>query len=130
MTGCRDDDLAGLFRDERLDDRRRTPGFDAVLASRRAPGRRRPALRLAAAAVLGTAAVLVWRLAGPSPASPPFEFRAGDLRVPTDFLLELTGSGGAGLVPRIGEVDWYPLDAGVPPGGAETGEPAGRSDRS
>ena len=63
--------------------------------------------RLAAAlAAVVLLAVLVTRLTKPEPL---FAITPGDLRVPTDYLLDIALSQRAGEIPRIGTVDWFPL---------------------
>jgi hypothetical protein len=54
-------------------------------------------------------AVAVWRLTA-TPAA-LFDIRPGDLRVPTDYLLDFVSvTPRAGDVPTIGVVDWFPLE--------------------
>lgn len=104
-----DRDLRALFRAEKAQDERSVPAFANVLARRRASRRHLAPLRLAAA--LGAViliAVLLARLTKPQPL---FAFTPGDMRVPTDYLLDLALTQRAGEIPRIGTVDWYPLTA-------------------
>ena len=108
MTEDPDRELAALFRSERAHDERSAPAFARVASGRREAAR--PSfLPLCLAAALAAAvlvAVLVVRLTKPQPL---FAFTPGDLRVPTDYLLDLALSPRAGEIPRIGTVDWYPL---------------------
>ena len=107
MSDRPDRDLEALFQAERAQDQRSAPVFASVLARRR-PVARRPvlALRLAALATVLLLAVLIARLTKPEPL---FAITPGDLRVPTDYLLDLALSQRAGEIPRIGTVDWFPL---------------------
>jgi hypothetical protein len=104
--------LEALFQAERSHDERSAPSFAKVLAERRAVARRPlTPLRLAAAlAAVVLLAVLLTRLTKPEPL---FAFTPGDLRVPTDYLLDLAQSQRAGEIPRIGTVDWFPLTPSV-----------------
>ncbi len=101
-------DLEALFQAERTQDERSAPGFAQVLAGRRTVARRPVApVRLAAAlAAVVLLAVLLTRLTKPDPL---FAITPGDLRVPTDYLLDIALSQRAGEIPRIGTVDWFPL---------------------
>lgn len=98
-----DQDLASQFRQLRLDDAARTPSFERI-RSRRTPIRRPswvPALALGAAAMV-VVAVLAIR-GRPDPVAAPFTIAVGDLRMPTDFLLDVQS------VPSIGRSDdWFP----------------------
>ncbi len=109
MSHGPDQDLERLFHEVRAADRQRAPSFPSVLAGR--PSRRpRPVLWPAlATSVALVVALAFWRLTIPSEA--PFVLRAGDLRVPTDYLLDIVSVPRAGEIPRIGIVDWFPLDA-------------------
>lgn len=103
-----DRDLRDLFQAQRSSDASRAGSFARTLAPRT---RQRPLprawLALAAAAVL-VASIGMWRLTlEPEPA---FVFRTGELRVPTDYLLELASFPRAGAIPPIGVVDWFPLE--------------------
>lgn len=108
MNDASDRDMKALFQAERAQDERSAPGFANVLAGRRVVARRPvTALRLAAAlAAVVLLAVLVTRLTKPEPL---FAITPGDLRVPTDYLLDIALSQRAGEIPRIGTVDWFPL---------------------
>ena len=102
-----DRDLSDLFQEQRSAEARRAPSFVRVMAHRSRPQRR--ALLPALAGSLAVIAVIaVWRLTGDTAA--PYELRAGDLRVPTDYLLDLVSIPRAGEIPRVGVVDWYPLE--------------------
>ena len=97
-----DQDLKNQFQRIRADDTAWTPSFERVRSRR--PVRHRPWAPLGA---LGTAAavvalVLVTRHRQ-SPIAPPFTIAVGDLRMPTDFLLDIQS------VPSIGRSDdWFP----------------------
>lgn len=96
-----DQDLKDQFRRLRAEDGARTPSFERVQSRR--PVRRRviPMLALGAAAVV-VALVLVTRHR-PSPVASPFTIAVGELRMPTDFLLEVQS------VPLIAPSnDWFP----------------------
>lgn len=118
-----DDELARRFAAERALDARSVPGFTHVLARGRA-GRRHGMLRPAMA--LGVAAVVlvtggIWRRAATGAADPAFVVVPGEMRVPTDFLLDIAGGTmRAGEVPSIGAIDWYPLADGPGTGPAST----------
>jgi len=104
-----DRDIERVFHDVREADRRRAPSFTRVMAGRsmvRRPHSLWPAL---ATSVVVVAAVMVLRVM-PRP-SVPFEIRAGEMRVPTDYLLELVTVPRAGEIPRVGAVDWFPLES-------------------
>ncbi len=108
MPSDADRDLERLFHGARATDARRAPSFARVLQGRRPAPRRAwwPAL---AGGVALVAIVAVWRLTN-TPES-PFAIRPGELRVPTDFLLDLVTLPRAGEIPRVGVVDWYPLES-------------------
>ncbi|MGQ0642871.1 MAG: hypothetical protein ACT4P6_19165 [Gemmatimonadaceae bacterium] len=103
-----DRDLSDLFQEQRSAEARRAPAFVRVMAQRSRP-QRRALLPALAGSLAVVAVVAVWRLTG-NPAA-PYELRAGDLRVPTDYLLELVTVPRAGEIPRVGVVDWYPLES-------------------
>ena len=104
----RDRDLVQRFSELRAADKRSAPSFASVMARRTATVRRPlwPALAGSLALVV---LVAVWRL---TTTTEPFELRAGDLRVPTDYLLDLVAVpvARAGEIPKVGVVDWYPLE--------------------
>jgi len=101
-----DRELAARFEALRAADARRAPPFGRVLAHGTAA--RRPALWPAlAGSVALIAVVALWRLTN-NPSQ--YELRAGELSVPTDYLLELVTIPRAGEIPRVGVVDWYPLE--------------------
>ncbi len=110
MTRHSDDDLQERFNQLREADARRAPTFAGIVARR--PGRpRRPVLWPALAGSIALVALFaVWRLT--TQPEPPFELRAGELRVPTDFLSDLVSLPipGADEIPRIGNIDWFPLE--------------------
>lgn len=126
----RDEDrLKTLFQQARRRDRLAAPGFERLLA--RSPRPRRATSRLLLATAAITALALgIWRIAGSRAPRAPFEFGLGDLRVPTDVLLDLTPRSPAGAIPRIGVVDWSPLDLEVPGGGGDPDDDAGWKERS
>ena len=107
-----DRDLERLFLEARADDARHTPSFASMLEPRRAPRRRllpTPRLAIALAAGVALAAAGVWRLARPNAPAAVVAFTPGDMRVPTDYLLDLATYSRAGEIPRIGAEDWYPV---------------------
>ena len=101
-----DRDLQDEFQRLRSADAARTPSFERVM-SRRRPVRHRPwvpVLALGAAAAV-IVAVLVPRFR-PHPVAAPFTIAVGDLRMPTDFLLDVqsvpsVGSSIAFCTPRL-----------------------------
>lgn len=103
-----DRDLERLFQQARARDARNAPSFAGVLARSARPSRRR---QLWPALVFGVAvaAVLIWRLTPVASREPVFAFVPGEMRVPTDFLLDLANVPRAGEIPQIGVADWYPL---------------------
>ena len=115
---ARDDDLRQLFAAERAREEPTVPAFARVLtrgaASRRTAVRRgwlQPAVAFGAAAIV-VVAVAVWRpSARDDGAQAAFVVVPGQLRVPTDFLLDIASNTAlrAGEVPSIGALDWYPL---------------------
>lgn len=103
-----DDDLDQLFHEARAHDARKAPSFAGVLARSARPAKRRqlwPALAFGVA----VAALVIWRLTPVAPREPVFAFVPGEMRVPTDFLLDLANVPRAGEIPQIGVADWYPL---------------------
>jgi hypothetical protein len=103
-----DDDLQQLFQRARAHDALNAPSFARVLARSAEPTRRRqlwPALAFGVA----VAALVIWRLTPVGPREPVFALVPGDMRVPTDFLLDIASFPRAGEIPRIGVTDWYPL---------------------
>ena len=109
-----DDDLRQRFAAERAHDAATVPPLARVLARRGSPSRRRllqPALALGMVALLVVAAG-VWRRAVHEDGERAgIVIVPGQLRVPTDFLLDLASNTTtrAGEVPSIGAIDWYPL---------------------
>lgn len=105
-----EDDLRQLFREARNRDAAWTPGFERVLARTPRP-RRRTGWVLAAAAAAAVVMVVAVRGRTRQP-EPAFVFTAGDLRMPTDFLLDIAGAETLRSVPPIGRTDeWFPLDS-------------------
>jgi len=101
-----DRDLEERFAAERAADERGVPSFARVVSTRssRAPV---SCLRLAlAAAFVVAVAVGTWRLMTSN--EPVIAFTPGDMRVPTDFLLETMSYPRAGEIPRIGASDLLP----------------------
>ena len=107
MTLNHDRDLERRFGDLRAADKRKAPSFTRVMGYQRAAARR-PLWPAFAGSLALIAIVVVWRLTN---TSSPVELRAGDMRVPTDFLLELVTIPRAGEIPSVGVVDWYPLES-------------------
>lgn len=103
-----DRDLERLFQEARANDARNAPSFAGVLARSAGPTRRRqlwPAFALGVAVL----ALMIWRLTPMTSREPVFALVPGDMRVPTDYLLDLASFPRAGEIPRIGVADWYPL---------------------
>ncbi|MEW5917731.1 MAG: hypothetical protein AB1762_15115 [Gemmatimonadota bacterium] len=107
-----DRDLARHFQEERVRDERRAPSFASVLAGSSPRPHRTVRWPVFATSVALVALVAVWRLT--SAPAVPFELRAGDLRVPTDYLLDFATFPRAGDIPPIGSVDWFPLNDAAP----------------
>ena len=115
---ARDDDLRQHFSAERARDEPTVPAFTHVLAGVLAPQRTtiprgwlQPAIAIGVAAIV-VVAVGVWRQsARDQGAQATFIVVPGQLRVPTDFLLDIASNTAlrAGEVPSIGALDWYPL---------------------
>ncbi len=113
-----DDDLHRRFAAERAHDAVTTPPFARVLAPRRQALRRRwlqPSFALGALAIVILAAGLWRRSVREDETRTSIVIVPGQMRVPTDFLLDLARNTTtrAGEVPSIGAIDWYPLQ---PPG--------------
>ena len=94
-----DRDLEQRFAAERAADERAVPAFGRVIAAR--PSAARASwIRVAIAAVVIVSAVVgTWR--GLTPKQPIIAFTPGDMRVPTDYLLETLSYPRAGEIPRI-----------------------------
>ena len=106
-----DRDIERLFQEARAADERHAPPFASVLAQRRTAARA-SRLRFAMAAVMVMlAALVVWRFTAPNERTPIFAFTPGEMRVPTDYLLDMATYPRAGEIPRIGGSDWFPLPA-------------------
>lgn len=104
-----DRDLEQLFANARAEDERAAPPFARVLADRPTTMRSsRIQLALAFGVVVLTA-VGVWRLASPEAPQTVIAFTPGEMRVPTDYLLDMATYSRAGEIPRIGPADWFPL---------------------
>lgn len=124
MTENRDDDgdLGELFEAQRTHDLRRAPTFARVAAGRRGAHRQRswwPIMVVASAVVAAAIGVMVW----PGVQTDArFSFQPGQLRMPTDFLLDAAGMVRAVEMPRIGELDWYPITpSGAPVAATDSG---------
>ncbi|HJU72175.1 MAG TPA: hypothetical protein VJ717_00405 [Gemmatimonadaceae bacterium] len=107
MSDTSDRDLEQFFGDLRAADARSAPAFARVVNGRRIARKRGvmwPALATGAALI---ALISVWRLT--SDTGSPFTIAPGQLRVPTDYLLDLASYPRAGDIPNIGAVDWFPL---------------------
>lgn len=106
-----DRDLAARFAEARARDTASAPAFHRVLAGR---ARRRwhpwlvPAFALGALTVVAVA-LSTWRTAQRPDAPPAFAIVPGEMRVPTDYFLDVAITVRAGELPSIGAVDWYPL---------------------
>ena len=101
-----DRDFEQRFSAARAADEPRAPSFARVMAPRRSIA---PVswLRVAiAASVVAAVAVGSWRLAKPNVDT--IVFTPGEMRVPTDFLLETLSYPRAGDIPRIGTSDLLP----------------------
>jgi hypothetical protein len=112
MMSDHDTDLARLFQEERAADARAVPSFASLLAGRTARTRRRRVWPILATSTALVVLVAVVRIT--SAPDKPFELRAGDMRVPTDYLLDFATYPRAGDIPAIGSVDWFPLDDATP----------------
>jgi hypothetical protein len=112
-----DRELERRFLEARAADERRVPAFATVLARR--PRAARPvhlplALGLGLAVLVVAAAITVWRAARPNEPRLVIAFTPGEMRMPTDYLLDMASYPRAGDIPRIGASDWFPLPfAGV-----------------
>lgn len=105
-----DRDLERLFLDARADDERHAPSFAKVLGPRPTTTPRYPRLQVALAlAVVALVALGVWRLGTPNAPKLIIAFTPGEMRVPTDYLLDMATYPRAGEIPRIGASDWFPL---------------------
>jgi len=105
-----DRDLERLFLEARAEDEQRAPSFAQVARARpvrtRSP-RYRWALALAMVALIAAG---VRRLTmTPNAQRVVISFAPGEMRVPTDYLLDMVPYPRAGEIPRIGASDWFPL---------------------
>jgi len=110
MNDRQNDELRELFRAERAADEPWTPPFERVMGGPRVRARRRVGwLPVLAAAGLVAAAVAVG--ISRQPRIPALvRFTAGQLRTPTDFLLNIQGAELLTTVPKVGNASgWYPL---------------------
>jgi len=108
MTELGDDRLRDVFRAERASDQAWIPSFERVRAAR-AVHRRRGWLPALGFVCLVTVLVAVGLLRR-NPIPPLVRMRVGELRAPTDFLLNLPGAELLETVPEIGNPSgWYPL---------------------
>ena len=62
-----------------------------------------------AAVAVTLVALVLWRLAVPNEPKLVIAFTPGEMRVPTDYLLDMATYPRAGEIPRIGASDWFPL---------------------
>jgi hypothetical protein len=113
MTDLGDDEIRAAFQAARRTDLAGTPSFQRILVGRvtapRATGSPRRILGLAAA--FGVAAVVLAVAVDRSKPAVPALVRVevGQLRMPTDFLLEVLGGETLRTVPAIGRSDdWFP----------------------
>lgn len=110
MTVERDEDgLRAAFRAAREHDAAWTPSYQRVRASRAAQRSPRRVWWLLVPA--GLAAALLVTVVRPSANEPPawLKVSAGQLRMPTDFLLHVAGTSNLNSIPSIGRADrWYP----------------------
>ena len=131
MNDSDDRDLRGLFRVARERDRARAPAFERVLAGP-TPARRPMGLRLRPLLAVGAALALAvgawWGVHSARRSRGLFQFRAGELRTPTDFLLDLASTEYLRTIPRIGRVEGLDLLA-PPPAPKGAGDTANRSNR-
>ena len=112
-----DRDLEQRFSAARAADEQYAPSFARVVAGRRASARV-SSLRVAIAAAVAVVAVVgTWRLVTPNVPATTIIFTPGDMRTPTDFLLETMSYLRAGDIPRIGTSDLLPLTGN----GSDTG---------
>jgi len=113
MTAHSDRDLERRFSAMRSADDHRTPPLAAVLARRPAATRRvqsHIAVGFAVAvAVAASAALAVWRSSTPNEPTAVVAFTPGEMRVPTDYLLDMVTAPRAGEIPRLGAAPWFPL---------------------
>lgn len=100
-------DLERRFAEVRAAEERSVPPFARVIAKRPA-GAPVSWSRVALAAVVVIAlSVGTWRLVS-RPNAPVVAFTPGDMRMPTDFLLETLNYPRAGEIPQIGTSDLLP----------------------
>lgn len=118
MKRERDRDLERLFGEARAAEENSAPTFARVLAPRATAAVPRAA-RLRATALAAAALVLAglmwwWRVAVPNEPQFVIAFVPGEMRVPTDYLLDMATFTRAGEIPRMG-AEWFPVplsDAG------------------
>ncbi len=107
----RDDDIRKVFQDARRVESAWIPSFERVRAGRRVrPASRRP-LVAAALVTLAGAVVLAVAVRNRPAAVPPelVRMEVGQLRMPSDFLLDVFGAETLRSVPTIGRSDdWFP----------------------
>lgn len=114
MTADRDRDLARDFAAMRDAEARHTPPFARVVAGRRRAARG-PGLRLAlAVAAVALAAVALWRFREPNERAHVIAFTPGNMRVPTDWLLDMALAPRAGEIPRLAAPAWFPVPLTLP----------------
>ena len=104
-----DRDLERLFLDARAEEERHAPSFAKVLGPRPTQTRH-VRLRFALALTVVALAVFgVWRSRTPNVPKLVIAFTPGEMRMPTDYLLDMATYTRAGEIPRIGASDWFPL---------------------
>ena len=100
-------DLERRFAEAREAEGRRVPSFARVVAARPSKGPVSWSRLMLAAAVVAAVALGTWRFVR-TPNAPAVAFTPGDMRVPTDFLLETLNYPRAGEIPQIGTSDLLP----------------------
>ena len=112
MKRGRDRDLERLFAEARAAEEHAAPSFARALAPRAAAtvphAARLRVTALAAAALILAGLVSWWRAAAPNEPRLVIAFAPGEMRVPTDYLLDMATFTRAGEIPRI-RAEWLPL---------------------
>ena len=111
MTQYDDEALSQKFAAERAQDEARTPLFERVVRGRSCTPARRWTQAAFAVCAFALLAVAFARMRAPATtrSTPLIAFTPGELRVPTDFLLDQAASLRVDAMPSIGAVDWSPL---------------------
>lgn len=110
-----DSDLRERFGAARRTESAWTPSFERVRTGR--TRRARPRVRLVMVPALVAAAALVLWLGRPKVQETPEWLRitVGQLRTPTDFLLDVNGAENLRTIPSIGSSEgWFPLNEKSP----------------